>query len=277
MDVDRLTSLVKPKLSSLKITPLIGGWVAQLKEQMKISNNGDSVLKDVLLHSTTPRQNKEHHKFVTVKRDLSAIQTEIIDSLVEFLTQRFSIDQQLTSIVKPFASLMPEADVKSVHATISSDLDLQTLNMEYNEVMEMVNIETVRKAPLRDIVSLLSPSEHYVNVTTTLARILAAKPHSADVERLISCSNLLKTPDRSKMLLSTENLYLYVHYNMPPLSLWNPRHAVLLWLNKSEHRVSDRPKGKKQYYFTGVFSEAKKKAAVNTTFDGNSKNGKKKF
>ena len=48
---------------------------------------------------------------------------------------------------------------------------------------------------------------------------------------------------------------------MPPLYVWDPRPAVLLWLNKRRHRVTDRPKGKEQQYFHGVFPEASAKRA----------------
>jgi hypothetical protein len=58
------------------------------------------------------------------------------------------------------------------------------------------------------------------------------------------------------MHLDTENLYLYIHYNMPVLTLWDPRPAVISWLHKRSHRQIYRPKGKKQEYFRGVFVEA---------------------
>ena len=47
-----------------------------------------------------------------------------------------------------------------------------------------------------------------------------------------------------------------ITYNMPALSSWNPRPAVLEWLKRSQHRVRDCPKGKYQKYFIGVFAEA---------------------
>ena len=85
------------------------------------------------------------------------------------------------------------------------------------------------------------------NLKTAFARILSAKPHSTDVERLISCSVALKSTSRSRMLLETENLNLYVHYNMP---------AVICWMNERERQNRDCRKGKQQQYFKGVFSEA---------------------
>jgi len=51
----------------------------------------------------------------------------------------------------------------------------------------------------------IAHSQHYKTVNKVLARFHAAKLHSADVERLNSCSNILKSPDRSRMHLDTEN------------------------------------------------------------------------
>ena len=43
---------------------------------------------------------------------------------------------------------------------------------------------------------------------------------------------------------------------MPPLDQWNPKPAVICWMNERERRNQDRPKGKQQQYFKGIFSEA---------------------
>jgi hypothetical protein len=102
-----------------------------------------------------------------------------------------------------------DANIKEVHSVIAGDLDLQQLGLEYDELMDMDNISNICKLSLMDVVILLAASIHYINVTTALARILTAKPHSADVERLISCSNLLKSPNRSRMSVETENSFLF--------------------------------------------------------------------
>jgi len=45
---------------------------------------------------------------------------------------------------------------------------------------------------------------------------------------------------------------------MPPLSLWDPRDAVLSWTNETCHRVKDtpNPKAREQSWFKGVFADA---------------------
>lgn len=50
--------------------------------------------------------------------------------------------------------------------------------------------------------------------------------YGADVERLISASNLLKSPLRSTTTIETDNLYLFINYNTPPLYVWDPGETV---------------------------------------------------
>ncbi|CAB4039604.1 Hypothetical predicted protein [Paramuricea clavata] len=132
------------------------------------------------------------------------------------------------------------------------------LGMEYDDVLSMEDIEHFRKLSLRERFQRFVQSEELPNLKVAFARILAAKPHSADVERLISCSVALKSSGRSRMLLETENLNLYVHYNMPSLDQWDPKPAVMSWMNEIAHRARDCPKRKQQQYFKGIFSEAAK-------------------
>ena len=62
--------------------------------------------------------------------------------------------------------------------------------------------------------------------------MICAKSHSADVERIISANNVLKSVGihRNRMKIETENNKLCIHYNIPDLDKWNPRHEVLAWL-----------------------------------------------
>ncbi|CAI6347372.1 unnamed protein product [Macrosiphum euphorbiae] len=76
------------------------------------------------------------------------------------------------------------------------------------------------------LVKTLCGSKNFPNVGIMLERVAASKPHSADVERLISARNLLKSPLSSNMNIETENLSLYINYNMPLLYGWDPRDTV---------------------------------------------------
>ena len=106
----------------------------------------------------TVRRRSEHHKFSTDRRDVSAIKNEVIDSLVEYLSQRFAIDTERLSILKTFATLQENANIKAVHELLCCDLELQPLGMEYDELMNMENVCSVRKLLLKKVVSLLASS-----------------------------------------------------------------------------------------------------------------------
>ena len=90
----------------------------------------------------------------------------------------------------------------------------------------------------------------WATLTTAIARLLAAKPHSADVERLISSYNQLNVPERSSLI----SAILFIRQNMPPLAEWNPRPAIIHWLQTKERRTDQSPsKTKQQDYFIGIF------------------------
>lgn len=255
VDVSRYTQRVKSKLLALKTDALTAGWV-----QMMESSVGILRRDNIILETYEHRQKKEHHKYVTDRRDFLAIRNEVIDSLVEFVSQRFQADEKLLSVVQPFVQISKDADIVEIHKLLCSDSDLQSLSLEYDDLIDDAdNVPHMRKKTLRDLVVTLSQSPDYTNVTKALSRLLAAKPHSADVERLISASNNLKSVSRSTMKLNTENMYLFIHYNMPVLTDWDPKPAIIHWMNNKCRRVRDRTKGRQQSYFKGVFAEAQDK------------------
>lgn len=56
------------------------------------------------------------------------------------------------------------------------------------------------------------------------------KPHSVDVETLISFYNVIKTADRSQLSPNIIKYSLYIKLNMSTLSEFNPHNAVQEWL-----------------------------------------------
>ena len=95
-------------------------------------------------------------------------------------------------------------------------------------VFSMEDIEDFRKLSLRELFQRFIKSDD--SKLHLQGSFMQTKPHSADVERLISCSVLLKSSARSRMLVETENLNLHVHYNMPPMDHWDPKPAVRSWM-----------------------------------------------
>jgi len=252
-NMDKLTKNVLEQIDLLKTQNLLGGWLHNLA--LQIENREELYLKYIKLH-TTERRNEQHSKYVTDKRDKQAIINEIRESLMEFLSQRFIQDVDTINILKPFVELSEQSNIEQVHKILYYDLDLQVFYQEYQELLMSENIIKYRNMKLSDLLKLLCASNEYCNLKIAFARIMAAKPSSADVERLISASNKLKTPERARMLVSTENYYLYIHYNMPALVDWDVRKAVIHFMKMKERRNTNRPKGKSQNYVKGIFQEA---------------------
>ena len=71
------------------------------------------------------------------------------------------------------------------------------------------------------------------------ARTVVVKPHSCDVERLVSAYNLFEDDDRCSLSAQTMDAYLHIHVNMPVLADFDPRPTLLSWMKKSDRRPYD--------------------------------------
>lgn len=140
-------------------------------------------------------------------------------------------------------------------------MSLPALALQYRELIEeyageLMPSSTSLAEIVRKIAITPSLKENFNEIFIILSRILICTPHSADVERSISANNILKTPLRSSLNILTENYYLFVNFNMPPVELWNPRKAITVWINSKNRRRHDlvsKGKAQKQRYYKGVF------------------------
>ena len=138
LDLDTEISLVTSKLAKVKETPLLGGWVETLQTQLdSTEEDGQTTyrLKNITLGEEKGRRTKDHHLFVTGKRDNGAIQNELVQSLSEFLVQQFDSDKHVIEVLVPFLKLQENTDIKAVHELICPDLDLEELGMEYQDLV----------------------------------------------------------------------------------------------------------------------------------------------
>lgn len=255
LDMQAAVTNVHARIVELTHKPLVGGWQEALTESVTESNE-EVFLKGIRLQPDKPRRRDKHHLFVSDKRDSTAVCNEIAASLTEFLRQRFEVNEELISLLIPFVQFDEQnVNLRKIHAVFGSDLDLPEFSCEFSELACQEKLIAMK---LPDLVAKLSSNaDSYPNVLSVLSRILAAKPHSADVERCISASNLLKTCLRSGLSLDTENTYLFIHHNLPTTSSWDPRSAVLLWLLAHRHRINLCQKAKSQPHFRHVFDEAR--------------------
>lgn len=279
------------ELRQLKTQNLVGGWESTLDASVIVENNDDDdddadevKLKGIELDLQELERRGAHNK----KRDFNKIRSELIDNLLKFMNDRFECDKELIETVSPFVNLnKANTNVEKVHELIAPDLDVTALHLQFGE---LCGVEGLNKMNLHEMVFHLKSSEHasmYSEALTVLARILAATPHSADCERVISANNLLKTASRNSLNIETENRYLHVHFNMPPLFEWEPRKTVMNWMMKKERRQhdliieSDEHKAKEQPHFLGVFCQAeesrKRKGNEDENEDNVSTSSKHKF
>ena len=98
MAMEKLIIQVKARLQDLNENYLLGGWMEALSEQVITLDDGSMTLKGIQLNKAHNMRRKTHHLYVTDRKDVKAVCNEVIQSLVEFLEQRFQI--QILSVLQ---------------------------------------------------------------------------------------------------------------------------------------------------------------------------------
>lgn len=253
------------KLNDLREHSVIDGWEENLTEQLDaVSENDKTLLKGIELNrGQANRINAPRVCDSNNKKTFAALRRTVLIRVIESLSCRFSSDDDLCTILRPFISFDRVAcsanNIRKIHALLALDIDLGLLSSQFDDICRN---ETFKRMTTRDLIKHLAvndPTSSFLELLTVLARFVAATPHSADVERTISANNLLKTDRRTSLKLETENNYLFVHFNMPPVLSWEPERAVVHWINAKQRRVhnlvaeTETRKSKKRKYFNGVF------------------------
>ena len=86
---------------------------------------------------------------------------------------------------------------------------------------------------------ILMNEEDYKATISALARIVAAKPHSMDIKRIVSSYNLVKSSDHSSLCGETIRDYLVVRHNMPCVANFDVRPAVQEWMKRKPRHDRD--------------------------------------
>lgn len=194
-------------LTDIKERPIIGGWEEQQKNEMEKVDD-KIVYKGIDL-------------IPSVDLELRIIQILII-SEVQLLN--------LLSWTYQLANKWNNWAIYSIHHEFGHDLNLASSSLQHNELCHLKN-ELSLGDNLKQCIKILNQGGCCKEVATDMARIVACTPHSADVERCISANNLVKTSLRNSISLETEQKYLFIYFNMPPLQNYDPRRAVTTWLN----------------------------------------------
>lgn len=259
ISMEKFVSDLVNSLAAMSTSPMVGGFESQLTAQVTTDPDGKMYYKEIeVTSSSRSRRNQEEESFEQTRK-------KIIESLQKFLRERFQVDQSLLRLIAPFVTFKREADVVAVHRAIAPDLSLANLSHQFEEILLDLESSRFDEMNLSEILLRLRKTHesraNFKEVSIVLARIAACTPNSADVERSISKDNLLKTKLRSSMNISTENVYMFINYNMPDLDDWKPTAAAQMFIAEKERRESSATtssKSREQPYFNGVFGEARK-------------------
>lgn len=253
IDLAKSIHSLENALIDLKAKLHPGGWEETLELQMEVKDE-KVFLKGFELWNSSGRRAAVEHEFDNIRNG-------IIDVIIDRLRQRFERDNVLMESIEPFVQFRKDADLRKIHETFGADTDLATFHVQYNELCDQ-KISMKLSADLGKIIETLisnSMSDSYNEIITILSRIYVSTPQSADIERCISANNLIKTSKRNRLLIETENKYLYIYFNMPSLENWNPRPAIKTWMTAKQRRdnsnVIDR-KATHAPYFKGIFENA---------------------
>ena len=180
-DISRKKQSVLKRLEEMSHNPLTGGWKETFLSELEEGNK----FKGVDL--TEKERRGTYNRCVSDRRSFDAIRNEVIQSLFYFLDNRLDDDSLAStaalSPLKQLSSSPTNEQLRACHKVICPDLPLVDFVSEYKEASEMEHLQSLCTKPL---LTFLTSEKQYPVLTIAIARLVAAKPHSADVERLIS-------------------------------------------------------------------------------------------
>lgn len=169
-------------LIMLKNTSLENGWEELVLKETITSNDGSISLRDHKLKTNNTLRSGPF-TFSTENRK------EIIEYLIENLNEYLDVDADILNGLAPLLELNPSTSYDSLnvcHSIIIPEMESEIFCIEYYEAANLLNTED-RKDSLQGVLKLEQASIKRFNVLKlALARAYAMKPHSADVENIIS-------------------------------------------------------------------------------------------
>lgn len=172
------------RLSNMQHVALENGWEELFLKEV-VHENRKIFLHGIELKRSSgrTRSTSSTSKFTTADR------TSIIQTLIANLTDRIDFDRDIQESLSPMLEIRTSIDrdlLEQCHSVIIPDLPLNDFVLEYNLASNLLN-DGERKQPLQSIIKLEEEGiRSFQNLKIALARTAVIKPHSADVERMIS-------------------------------------------------------------------------------------------
>ena len=99
--------------------------------------------------------------------------------------------------------------------------DMSLLSLEFGDLVGCSSSKYLRTLLLCNLVKKLAEKKGvFDNAMIAMARVLAAKPHSCDVERLISSCNLMKTLSRNSQYKDSKFAFVHLLQRAFIRSVW---------------------------------------------------------
>lgn len=169
-------------LTSFKSTPLANGWEQLLLNEVVTSDDGTVTLRDHEL-LTDNRLRSGPFKFSTASRN------NIIDVLIQNLNGYLNDDIEIQNGLSPLLELNSDVSYDSLrlcHSIIVPEMESEDFCDEYYAAANVLTAEEKRNT-LSNVIKLeQTSSQRFSTLKLALARAFAIKPHSADVENIIS-------------------------------------------------------------------------------------------
>ena len=148
-------------------------------------------------------------------------------------------------------------NIRAIQQVFLPDFELREVSHSLRAVSEVAEgcTENITQLQLLNRL-ILQKDPDYEPTIVALAGVIAAKPHSMDVERIVSSYNLIKSTDRSSLSGDTLQDYLIVRHNMACVAKFDIRLAVEEWLSRRERRPRqdrDIQRYMQQEYVTSFF------------------------
>lgn len=257
----------RPKKSGVKKVPAKKKKYIVEKDDKSNDLCENYILHGIILTKDKAKRRKIHHLYINEFRNFETVRNETIQTLSNFFKERtdmpFIGDLK---ILQFFDKNAAAEDIRKCHRMICPDYPLLAFATSYKEAASseaLAGKSITDKCVLKSVLKVKT----WNSLAVAIARIIAATPHSADVERLISFYNILKTSGRSSLSSETIKEDLYIKINMPTVSEFNPHPATIYWLNKKDRHSKPHPKAMYQEYYSGVFPESKSESQRGYTYN----------
>ena len=97
--------------------------------QLSFKDALNTSLKCIKL-DVTPRK-RVQSLYDPVTRGVEVVKSEIIQSLIEYLLQKFDVDNESLSTLKPFLALNKPRDIEKVRVLLCPDMDPSLFSLEF--------------------------------------------------------------------------------------------------------------------------------------------------